>query len=323
MKYDIFISYRREGGYDTAKHLNDLLVRDGYKVSFDIDTLRNDNFDTQLLERIEQCKDFILIVDQHAFDRTLDPNFDPNNDWVRQELAHALKHKKNIIPVFLAGVKEFPEHLPIDIVGVKKKNGPQFSKYYFDDFYKKLKSHFLTSRSRKTILLSAIAIIAVICFVLYMLLIKENTITYQNPNMPHPTTQEELDQFAKDDLQRIIEESKYEPNDSTKIVQQWHGESEGQNAISQYSLGLCYYTGYVVETDKEKAIKYFKSAANEGLAQAQFALGICYGHGIEVDPSIHKAIELLRISAEQEFAPAQYNHGIMLFYGKNMNIPKP
>ncbi len=24
-KYDIFISYRREGGYDTAKHLNDLL----------------------------------------------------------------------------------------------------------------------------------------------------------------------------------------------------------------------------------------------------------------------------------------------------------
>ena len=24
MKYDIFISYRRDGGYDTAKHLNDL-----------------------------------------------------------------------------------------------------------------------------------------------------------------------------------------------------------------------------------------------------------------------------------------------------------
>ena len=74
MKYDIFISYRRDGGYDTAKHLNDLLVRDGYKVSFDIDTLRSGNFDTQLLERIDQCKDFILIVDQHAFDR---PNFAP------------------------------------------------------------------------------------------------------------------------------------------------------------------------------------------------------------------------------------------------------
>ena len=109
MKYDVFISYRRDGGYDTAKHLNDLLVRDGYKVSFDIDTLRNGDFDTQLLERIEQCKDFILIVDKHAFDRTLDPSFDPKKDWLRCELAHALKYNKNIIPVFLSGVSGFPE----------------------------------------------------------------------------------------------------------------------------------------------------------------------------------------------------------------------
>lgn len=77
MKYDIFISYRRDGGYDTAKHLNDLLVRDGYRVSFDIDTLRSGDFDTQLLERIDQCKDFILIVDNNAFVRTLDSTFDP------------------------------------------------------------------------------------------------------------------------------------------------------------------------------------------------------------------------------------------------------
>ena len=52
MKYDIFISYRRDGGYDTAKHLNDLLTRDGYKVSFDIDTLSKGYFDTQLFHRI-------------------------------------------------------------------------------------------------------------------------------------------------------------------------------------------------------------------------------------------------------------------------------
>ena len=96
MKYDIFISYRREGGYDVAKHLYDLLSRDGYKVSFDIDTLRNGDFDTQLLTRVEQCKDFILIVDEHTFDRTIDPSFNPNNDWLRQELVHALKYDKNI-----------------------------------------------------------------------------------------------------------------------------------------------------------------------------------------------------------------------------------
>ena len=65
--FDIFISYRRQGGYDTAKHLNDLLVRDGYRVSFDIDTLRNGDFDVQLLNRIDQCEDFILIVDEKAY----------------------------------------------------------------------------------------------------------------------------------------------------------------------------------------------------------------------------------------------------------------
>ena len=91
MRYDIFISYRREGGYDTAKHLNDLLVRDKYKVSFDIDTLRSGDFDVQLLSRIEECTDFILIVDKHAFDWTLDENTVPEQDWLRQELAHALR----------------------------------------------------------------------------------------------------------------------------------------------------------------------------------------------------------------------------------------
>lgn len=148
MKYDVFISYRREGGYDTAKHLNDLLVRDGYKVSFDIDTLRSGDFDLQLLERIDQCNDFILIVDSHAFDRTLDPDFDPKNDWLRNELAYALKKQKNIIPVFLAGVKGFPENLPPDIADVRKKNGPKYDRYYFNDFYKTLKMRFLHKKLR-------------------------------------------------------------------------------------------------------------------------------------------------------------------------------
>lgn len=169
-KYDIFISYRREDGYDTAKHLYDLLSRDGYRVSFDIDTLRNGDFDTSLLQRIDECKDFILIVDAHAFERTLNPQFNPQNDWLRQELAYALKIGKNIIPVFLNGVKGFPNNLPTDIKGVSKKNGPEYNRYYFNDFYNTLKKRFLTSKSHKTsslkygILLLIIILIAVALF---------------------------------------------------------------------------------------------------------------------------------------------------------------
>ena len=46
------------------RHLYDLLTKDGYRVSFDIDTLRNGDFDTELLRRIDECRDFILILSE-------------------------------------------------------------------------------------------------------------------------------------------------------------------------------------------------------------------------------------------------------------------
>ncbi len=143
--YDIFLSYRRKGGFETAKHLFDLLTRDGYSVSFDIDTLRAGDFDTALLRRIDACTDFILILDREAFDRTLDPAFDRNKDWMRIELAYALEKGKNIIPVTLSGFTEFPDNLPADIAAVERKNGPKYDQYYFDAFYAKL-LRFLDSR---------------------------------------------------------------------------------------------------------------------------------------------------------------------------------
>lgn len=144
-RYDIFLSYRRRGGFETAKHLFDLLTRDGYSVSFDIDTLRSGDFDTALLGRIDQCTDFILILDREAFDRTLDPAFERSKDWLRIELAYALEKGRNIIPVMLSGFTEFPDNLPADIAAVERKNGPKYDQYYFDAFYAKL-LRFLDSR---------------------------------------------------------------------------------------------------------------------------------------------------------------------------------
>lgn len=174
-RYDIFISYRREGGYETAKHLYDLLTRDGYRVSFDLDTLRNGDFDTELLSRIEQCKDFVLIVNSNAFERTLDPTFPKEKDWLRCELAYALEKKKNIIPIFLAGSNGFPDGLPSDVAAVVKKNGPQYNRYYFDDFYKRLKRDFLSvslSRRKQTvskIFMALVFILLSIAAVLFLL----------------------------------------------------------------------------------------------------------------------------------------------------------
>lgn len=146
--YEIFISYRRNGGFETAKHLYDLLIRDGFVVSFDIDTLREGDFDIQLLQRIDECDDFILIVDKNAFDKTLNPNTKPSEDWLRQELAYALKCNKNVIPVMLAGA-DFPQNLPDDICQVRYKNGPKYNIDYFDSFYERLKGFLKSRKSNK------------------------------------------------------------------------------------------------------------------------------------------------------------------------------
>lgn len=175
MKYDVFISYRRDGGYETAKHLYDLLSREGYSVSFDIDTLRNGDFDTELLKRIDQCKDFILIVNSTAFDRMFDPVFPKEKDWLRCELSYALSKNKNIIPVFLAGVNGFPDSLPADVADVEHKNGPVYNQYYFDDFFRRLKEDFFISRPskrlRKIVLFSVMSFLIVslfACIVFYV-----------------------------------------------------------------------------------------------------------------------------------------------------------
>jgi len=149
MKYDIFISYRRVGGYDTAKHLFDLLTHDGYNVSFDIDTFKQGDFEIESLKRINECTDFILILNKEVFDKCLDPNIDKKNDRLRTELAYALEIKKNIIPVMLEGFTEFPSNLPDDISEISTKNGPKFDRYYFNEFYNRLKKDFLLTTKNK------------------------------------------------------------------------------------------------------------------------------------------------------------------------------
>lgn len=175
-KYDIFISYRREGGFETAKHLYDLLVRDGYRVSFDIDTLRNGAFDTELLSRIDECKDFIIILSRKSLDRCLDKSVELKNDWMRNELAYAIQSKKNIIPVFASDFV-FPNNLPEDIVQISTINGIHYNKQYFDAMYGKVKD-FLKSRPIHRIrygLLILLPLIAIFLgLIIYVLFFQHN-----------------------------------------------------------------------------------------------------------------------------------------------------
>ena len=244
-KYDIFISYRREGGYDTAKHLNDLLVRDGYKVSFDIDTLRSGDFDTQLLGRIDQCKDFILIVDQHAFDRTLDPSFNPKNDWLRCELAYALKRNKNIIPIFLSGTNGFPQNLPSDVAGVAKKNGPEYNRYHFNAFYEDLKSRFLKSRSNKYRWLIGLPVVIVLFISLFLYLKGDGHITSVNEST--------VDSLGHNDVIESAVDITYfgKKNDGELFLNKLYAKVDGYDYQIDIPEDICFDIAAQIDFDKD------------------------------------------------------------------------
>jgi len=179
-KFDIFISYRRKGGYDTAKLIYDRLRMDGYSVSFDIDTLVNGNFDVELEQRVNDCKDFLLVLSSGIFDRFLisNPDYDPENDWVRREITCALKTGKNIVPLALEGFV-FPKSLPPEVKDIKNKNAIDLYPKYFEAAYEKMKSFLISKpswmvRHKKKIISGATILLLAIVASLYFAISEKN-----------------------------------------------------------------------------------------------------------------------------------------------------
>ena len=143
IQYDVFISYRHDGGFSDARMMYDRLTQAGFTVSFDMDTLKNGSFDDELLRRIAGCRNFVILLSKDCFRRTLE-GCKREDDWLRIELATALQYKKNIVTVMLPGFS-FPAKLPPDINEVRHKNGPPYSQAYIDTFYQKLISDFLVN----------------------------------------------------------------------------------------------------------------------------------------------------------------------------------
>lgn len=150
-KYDIFISYRRTGGDLSAKIIRDKLREMGYRVFFDVESLKSGNFNEKLYSVIDECKDFLLILSPGALDRCVNADGTPNDrDWVRKELAHALKKGKNVIPIMLNGFvmpdMEEANKLPEDIRSVCMMNGIAPNPTDFDTKMDRLCRDFLQSK---------------------------------------------------------------------------------------------------------------------------------------------------------------------------------
>lgn len=172
-QYDIFISYRREGGAEMADSIYQRLQNAGYSVFLDLEQLKSGKFNEQLLSVIDVCTDFIVVLPPNALDRCSDVD-----DWVRREVEHAIKKNKNIIPVMLRGF-EWPDKntLPETLCELPNYEGLAATDYkLFPENMERLKSKLLQSKPGITwhkykkmfIALSAVILVAIGVFASYL-----------------------------------------------------------------------------------------------------------------------------------------------------------
>lgn len=124
--YDVFISYRRDGGFEMARLLYEQLKSIGLNVFFDLEELRSGQFNVKLYKAIEDSTNFMLVLPPNSLDRC---KFE--DDWLRLEVEYAIKKNKNIIPVMMNGFV-WPENLPNSMIGLPYYNAVLMSREYFD-----------------------------------------------------------------------------------------------------------------------------------------------------------------------------------------------
>lgn len=136
LSFDIFISYRRDGGETLGRLFFELLKKD-YRVFFDHESLSSGRFDTKLLNIISECKDVLFILSKGCFDRCTNPD-----DWFMKEICCALENNKNII-LLIAEDFHMPSGaevgtLPPQLASLIKYNGYKISVAYIDSLIAKL-----------------------------------------------------------------------------------------------------------------------------------------------------------------------------------------
>jgi hypothetical protein len=158
MTYDIFISYRREGGFETAKLIAVKLSNAGYRVFLDVESMNSGKFNVQLHSVIEQCKDFVVVLPEGGLDSCRD-----ETDWIRREVIHAMQYGKNIIPVMLKGFA-WPKNMPAGMEELNNFQGVVFNNpIHFDANMDKLKSYLVSNPKKPHLRLLMRLLIVCIC----------------------------------------------------------------------------------------------------------------------------------------------------------------
>ncbi len=309
MNYDIFISYRREGGAHYARILKAELEKRGYRgrVFLDYDELKDGQFNHVILNAIKSAPVFIFIMTPGALDRCSDAN-----DWVRREIECAFKCERHIIPVnFDRMFTGFSADTPEIIKAIIGQH--QFSS---------IDTQSLLNASIDELIKFRIAPVVApdtqpSVFDLSITDDKADVFDpdfeeaevyrldgdYASALMPYLNSIKNGNDIARDRLYEIL------VNNGHSMA---HGNDEFWNKVKDLeqtgdkdALLLMHILYYELSGDREAAVSYLKRALNNNPHPAAFMLmGRCYGWGLGVRQNNKLALHYFKKAVEKGFTPA-------------------
>lgn len=108
--------------------------------------------------------------------------------------------------------------------------------------------------------------------------------------------------------------------DNEKAVEYFKIAADSGDASAMVRLGICYLKGRGTAQNKEAAVELYKKAADNNDIEGIRRLGICYDNGDGIEQNKETAVELIKKAAEGGDAPAMAMLGI--FYLKGEAIEK-
>jgi hypothetical protein len=135
----VFISYRRQLSEPLALLIRKDLNEHRFDAFVDLENLDSGEFERKILSQIEAREHFIVLLQPGSLDR-----IGGDGDWLRREIAHALAHGRNVVPVTANGF-EFRRDLvlPPDVARLSSFNAVAIQQGYFDAAMERLRTRFL------------------------------------------------------------------------------------------------------------------------------------------------------------------------------------
>ncbi len=131
-----FLSFRWETGLEAARVIQAEFQVRGMASFLDLRHIKTGQVNDGLLQEIERAPNFVVILGPGALDPCQDPA-----DWLRREIAHAIRTERNLVPVLRSGFR-FPSksELPPDLADLPRYNCVDYSPTYLSATIEKLLS---------------------------------------------------------------------------------------------------------------------------------------------------------------------------------------